>query len=71
MTPEEVDALKSITLLDDFPLYSMHLKGNYKTEEVDASKFWVLGTRISVVYKEKWTKPSCPCLGMLFIRCFG
>ncbi len=26
MTPEEVDALKSITLLDDFPLYSMHFK---------------------------------------------
>ena len=32
MTSEEADALKSITLLDDFPLYSMHLKGNYETE---------------------------------------
>ena len=38
MTPEEVDALKSIILLDDYPLYSMHFKGNYETENVDASE---------------------------------
>ncbi len=69
MTPEEVDALKSIILLDDYPLYSMHFKGNYETENVDASESGFLRTRISGFDNEKCSKPSC--LGLLIIRCFG
>jgi penicillin V acylase-like amidase (Ntn superfamily) len=37
MTSEEADALKSIILLDDYPLYSMHLKGANEPEKAGTS----------------------------------
>jgi hypothetical protein len=38
MTSEEADALKSIILLDDYPLYSMHFKGAYEPEKAGSSE---------------------------------
>ena len=69
MTPEEVDALKSIILLDDYPLYSMHFKGNYETEKVDASESGSLEQGFRVFTKKD--AQNHPALGLLIIRCFG
>ena len=62
MTPEEVDALKSIILLDDYPLYSMHFKGNYETETIDASKsgFLEQGFRV-LTMKDVQNHPAWGC----------
>ncbi len=38
MTSEEADALKSIILLDDYPLYSMHFIGTYEPEKTGSSE---------------------------------